>query len=42
VEACRPGATQTDRVRALMANPMVPSYDVALDLAASIETGSPG
>jgi len=41
VEACATGAMQEDRVRALMANPMVPSYDVAVALVDEIESGSP-
>jgi len=41
VEACDTGAMQEDRVRALMANPMVPSYDVAVALVDEIESGSP-
>lgn len=41
VTACDAGATRTDRVRALMANPLVGSYDVADGLVADIESGSP-
>ena len=40
-EACAVGATRTDAERALMANPMVSSYDVAADLVEDIESGSP-
>ena len=41
MRACLPEATRDDRVAALMANPMVPSYDVADGLLADIEAGSP-
>lgn len=41
VDATRPGAGHVDRVRALMANPMVSSYDVANGLAEHIETHAP-
>ncbi len=41
MRACLPGATRDDRIAALMANPMVPSYDVADGLLADIEAGSP-
>lgn len=41
VAACAPDATRIDRVRALMANPMVPSHDVAAALLGDIVAGSP-
>jgi 6-phospho-beta-glucosidase len=42
VEAVVPGGTRDARVRALMSNPMVPSYDVAAGLVEDIGSGSPG
>ncbi len=41
VEATRPEATREDRLRALMANPLVRSFDQADELADDIESGSP-
>lgn len=41
VEATRPEATREDRLRALMANPLVCSFDQAAELANDIESGSP-
>ena len=41
VEACMPDAGREDRVRALMSNPMVSSYETASALVEDIETGSP-
>jgi 6-phospho-beta-glucosidase len=40
--ATLPGATRDDRVRAMMANPMVRSYDLAVSLVDDIAAGSPG
>ena len=41
VAATQPGATRVDRVRAMLANPMLTSYDVADGLVRDIESGSP-
>ena len=40
-DAALPGASRRDRVRALMTNPMVGSYDLAAGLVDDIEHGSP-
>ena len=41
VVATLPGATRTDRLRAMLANPMVNGYDMAAALVRDVETGSP-
>ena len=41
VDATSPAAGRVDRVRAMLANPMVSSYDVAADLVGEIESASP-
>ncbi len=41
VAATQPGATRVDRVRAMLANPMLTSYDMADGLVRDIESGSP-
>lgn len=41
VAAARSGATRTDRLRAMLANPMVGGYDMADALVRDIESGSP-
>lgn len=41
VTATEPGATQLERVRAMLANPLVPDYDTAVALVDAIEAGSP-
>ena len=40
--ATLPDATREDRVRAMMANPMVRSYDLAVSLVDDIAANSPG
>jgi alpha-galactosidase/6-phospho-beta-glucosidase family protein len=40
--AARPSGARMDRVRALMANPLVGTYDLASVLLDDIEAGSPG
>ncbi len=40
--ATEPGASHDDRLRAMLANPMVSSYDQAVALVQEVETGSPG
>lgn len=40
--ATLPDATRDDRVRAMMANPMVPSYDLAVSLVDDIAANAPG
>ena len=41
VDAASPAATRADRVRAMLANPMVSGYDMAAGLVSDIESGSP-
>lgn len=41
VEATKPEASRDDRVRAMLANPMVASYDQAVSLVDDVESGSP-
>ena len=42
VTATLPGATHADRLRAMLANPMVNGFEMADALISDVETGSPG
>ena len=41
VDACSPAASRDDRLRALMANPLVTSFDIAAGLVEHIDSHSP-